>query len=99
MNVLALHCQPGAKQTQVVGWHDGRIKIQLKAPPVDGKANEVLLRFLSTALGVPRKALNLESGANQRIKRVRIEGLGTQEAIAKLGLPTADFQAELNSPN
>lgn len=86
MNVLALHCQPGAKQTQVVGWHGGRIKIQLKAPPVDGKANDVLLAFLSKTLGVPRHSLNLESGANQRIKRVRVEGLESHEALAKLGL-------------
>ena len=86
MNVLSLHCQPGAKQTQVVGWHGGRIKIQLKAPPVDGKANDVLLAFLSKTLGVPRQSLNLESGANQRIKRVRVEGLESQEVLAKLGL-------------
>ena len=86
MCILALRCQPGAKQTQVVGWHDGRIRIQLKAPPVDGKANEVLLAFLSKSLGVPRQSLNLESGANQRIKRVRIDGIESHEALAKLGL-------------
>ncbi|MEY4284320.1 MAG: DUF167 domain-containing protein [Betaproteobacteria bacterium] len=83
---LVLHCQPGAKQTQVVGWHGGRIKIQLKAPPVDGKANDILLAFLSDALGVPRKNVVLASGQTQRIKRVSIDGLALDQALARLGL-------------
>lgn len=83
---LVLHCQPGAKQTQVVGWHGGRIKIQLKAPPVDGKANDILLAFLSDALSVPRKNVVLASGQTQRIKRVSIDGLALDQALARLGL-------------
>jgi len=38
MGKIVLYCQPGAKQTRMVGWHDDKIKIQLKAPPVDGAA-------------------------------------------------------------
>ncbi len=83
---LVLHCQPGAKQTQVVGWHGCRIKIQLKAPPVDGKANDILLAFLSDALSVPRKNVVLASGQTQRIKRVSIDGLALDQALARLGL-------------
>ena len=83
---LALHCQPGAKQTQVVGWHGGRIKVQLKAPPVDGKANDTLLTFLADALGIPQKAVVLVAGETQRIKRVRIEGLTLEVALSRLGL-------------
>jgi uncharacterized protein (TIGR00251 family) len=41
---LTLHVQPGAKRTEVVGLHGDALKIKLAAPPVEGKANEALLR-------------------------------------------------------
>ena len=56
-----LHVQPGAKRTEVAGIHGegaaARLKIRLAAPPVDGKANAELLRFLAAAFGVPQRAV------------------------------------------
>ena len=71
--LLQVHAQPGARRTQLAGIHGERLKIALHAPPVDGKANEELLRFLADALGVRRGAVRLASGAASREKSVAIE--------------------------
>jgi len=72
---IVVYCQPGAKQTQCVGWHDGKPKIQLKAPPVDGAANKALIAFLAERCGVPKSAVTIELGASGRTKRVEVAGL------------------------
>jgi len=59
---LNLHCQPGAKQTKVVGLHDGCLKISLQAPALENKANELLLAWLSKQLKVPQKQIQFVSG-------------------------------------
>jgi uncharacterized protein (TIGR00251 family) len=69
---LTLHVQPGAKHTEVVGLHGAALKIRLAAPPVDGKANAELLRFLSEAFGVPQRAVTLVRGETSRRKTVTI---------------------------
>lgn len=74
--VLELHVQPGAKRTEVAGIHgagaQARLKLRLAAPPVDGKANAELLRFLADAFGVPQRAVTLVRGEVSRQKTVRI---------------------------
>lgn len=70
---LHLHVQPGAKRNEVVGSHGEALKIRLAAPPVDGRANAELLAFLAKAFGVPKRQIELLSGASSRDKRVRIE--------------------------
>lgn len=72
--MLAVHAQPGAKKTEVAGRHGDALKIRLAAPPVDGKANDTLLAYLSDCLGVPRAAIRLISGETSRQKRVLIAG-------------------------
>jgi len=74
--LLMVHVQPGAKRTCVAGIHgegkDARLRIRLAAPPVDGKANADLLRFLAEAFAVPRSAVLLLRGEASRQKTVRI---------------------------
>ena len=90
MGRIVVYCQPGAKQTQCVGLHDGKPKIQLKAPPVDGAANKALIAFLSEVCGVPKSAISIELGASGRTKRVDITGLSDEELTrALLGQPDA----------
>lgn len=84
MGKIVVHCQPGAKQTKCVGLHDGKPKIQLKAPPVDGAANKALIAFLSDALGVPKSAITIELGASGRTKRVAVDGLSDEEISRRL---------------
>ena len=71
--ILILHVQPGAKRTEVAGRHGDALKIRLAAPPVDGKANAALLRFLSDAFDVPLRNVTLVRGESSRQKIVRIE--------------------------
>jgi len=67
-----LHVQPGASHTEVSGTHGDALKVRLAAPPVDGKANAELLRFLAEAFGVPRRNVTLVRGETSRAKVVRI---------------------------
>jgi uncharacterized protein (TIGR00251 family) len=82
--VLALYCQPGAKKTEVQGQHDGRLKIRLAAPPVEGKANDALILWLSKTLGANRSAIELLAGDLSRLKRVRVSGITAQAIIQNL---------------
>src|SRR5438876_9709080 len=71
--ILILHVQPGAKRTEVAGLHGDALKVRLAAPPVDGKANAELVRFLTRAFGVAQSAVTLLRGESSRQKTVRIE--------------------------
>lgn len=70
--VLQLHVQPGAKKTEVSGLHGDCLKIRLAAPPVDGKANDCLLRALAEWFQVPLRQVCLKSGEASRRKVVEI---------------------------
>lgn len=70
--LLALHIQPGAGGDELVGPHGDRLKIRITAPPVDGKANTHLIRFLAETFGVATGAVELLTGHTGREKRLRI---------------------------
>ena len=72
--VLTLHIQPGAKKTGIAGLHGDALKIRLSAPPVDGKANVALVKFIAEKLGLPNAAVNLKSGHNSRRKVLEVSG-------------------------
>ena len=74
--ILTLHIQPAAKKTEVVGVHGDALKIRLAAPPVDGKANAALIKFVAAQLGVGKSTVTLISGDTARAKRLRIVGVG-----------------------
>lgn len=69
---LVVHIQPRARQDEIVGPHGDRLKIRITAPPVDGKANAHLIRFLADCFGVPAGAVELLAGGGGRDKRLRI---------------------------
>ena len=85
---LSLHCQPGAKQTKVVGLHDDCLKIALQAPALENKANELLISWLSKQLKVQQKQIQLISGQNSRKKRIEIHGDISLEQIIEVLLPS-----------
>jgi uncharacterized protein (TIGR00251 family) len=71
---LDIRLQPRASRDEIIGVQaDGRVKVRITAPPVDGKANAHLIRFLAGAFRVPRAAVTLVSGHSGRHKRLRIE--------------------------
>jgi uncharacterized protein (TIGR00251 family) len=71
---LTLHVQPGAKRTDVAGLHGEALKIRLAAPPVEGRANEALLKFIAAFFGVPLRQVELKQGGQSRHKVVAITG-------------------------
>ena len=70
--VLAVHAQPGAMASAVMGVHGVALRIRIAAPAVDGKANGELVRFLAAAFGVARANVTLLHGDSARRKLVRI---------------------------
>lgn len=76
---LEVLVRPKASRTAVVGIHDGRLKIALTAPPVDGEANEALVRFLSTLTGRARSDISIARGHTGRQKSVLLNGLDAAE--------------------
>lgn len=87
--LLRIRVQPRAKRTEIVGRHGDAIKVRLKAPPVDGAANEELLRFLADRLGKPEAAVTLVRGATSRAKTVAVRGMTERAAAAALGVAAA----------
>lgn len=81
---LEVLVQPRASRTRVVGEHDGRLKIQLAAPPVDGEANAALVAFLAAALSVRRQDVAIVRGETGRRKVVRVAGVTAARAEAAL---------------
>lgn len=81
---LAVLVQPRASRTKVVGEHDGRLKIALAAPPVDGEANAALIEFLSDELGVRKAEIELLDGQTSRRKRLAVRGVAPAEVMVKM---------------
>ncbi len=84
--VLRLHIQPKAVKTEITGIHGDRLKIRLKAPPVDGKANAELIRFLSDVLRVPKNQVTITHGETGRQKTVYVEDLSIEDARSLLNV-------------
>lgn len=82
---LRLHVQPNAKKTEITGIYGNLLKIRLKAPPVDGKANKELERFLTSFFGVKKSDVMLISGLSGRKKVVKIIGFAEKD-LRKLPL-------------
>ncbi|MBE3023798.1 hypothetical protein GQ37_009190 [Janthinobacterium sp. BJB1] len=69
---LAVQIAANAKKTEVLGVHDGALKIKLHAQPVEGKANLALIRYLAEALGVPKSAVTLTHGHTNKRKLLEV---------------------------
>lgn len=95
---LTLQITPNARRSEVVGWLGDRLKVKIKAPAVEGKANAELVRFLAELFGVRANAVVLLRGETARLKVVRIEGVDESvkhsEGFALLGSPAANLKIE-----
>jgi len=72
--VLTVHVVPRASRSEIVGEHNGALRVRIAAPPVDGAANKELIRLLAKTYGVAKRDVTVVSGESSRVKRVRIEG-------------------------
>ncbi len=82
--VFSARIRPGAKRSGFAGLHGGSVKIDVGAPPVDGKANKELIRFLSEALSVPKSAVEIVRGDKTKDKTVKISGLSSSKLLAAI---------------
>ena len=83
---LHLRVQPRASRDEVAGVAGDHIRVRLTAPPVDGAANEALVRFLADRLDLSRSAVTLVLGHGGRTKVAEVAGLSAEEAARRLGL-------------
>jgi uncharacterized protein (TIGR00251 family) len=79
---LLVLVQPRASRSKIVGEHDGRLKVALAAPPVDGEANAALIDLLAELFQVRKAQITLLDGHTGRRKRVFLGGLDAERARA-----------------
>lgn len=84
---LRVRAVPRASKNQIQGVHDGALKIRLTTPPVDGKANQALVKFLSKTLKVSKSQIQLAQGDTSRHKTFQITGISAADLQKKLHIP------------
>jgi len=86
---LAIKLTPGAATDRIDGWDvdaEGRpvLKVRVRARPVEGEANEALVKLIAKALGVPKSAVAIQRGGQSRTKILVVEGLSEDQAKGRL---------------
>jgi len=84
--LLLVRIQPRASKNEIIPMEGGAFKIRLTAPPVDGAANEALVRFLSGVLGIAKTRVEIVSGQTSREKRIRVGGMSEAEVRRLLNI-------------
>jgi uncharacterized protein (TIGR00251 family) len=76
---------PRASRTEAVGVYDGALRVRVAAPPVEGAANEELMRFVAKSLGVAAREVEIVGGHTSKSKRLRVRGAAraSVEALAR----------------
>ena len=78
---IVVQVQPKSGRNGVTGFEDGVLHVKIAAPPVKGKANQELVRFLSDILGTAKSNITIEKGLTSRRKVIGIRGLGQDEVV------------------
>jgi uncharacterized protein (TIGR00251 family) len=81
--IFTVRVVPRASRSEIIGEHDGALKIKLAAPPVDGSANAELIKTLAKAFGVANRSVEIVSGQTSKTKQVKIKGV-TKEILLSL---------------
>jgi len=84
--MITVHVLPRASREGLAGLFGDAVRIRLTAPPLENRANEALVRFLSASLNVPRSRVEIVSGRRGRTKVVRVSGISRKELFLRLGL-------------
>lgn len=83
---IPVRAQPRASRSEIVGEHDGALKVRLAAPPVEGEANRALVKLLAKRIGVPRSAVTVVTGETGRNKVVEVVGVTVAMVRSALGI-------------
>lgn len=84
MGRLHVRVQPGARRTGFVGWYGDLPKLAVAAPPVDGAANEAVVKAVAAAVAVPNRSVRIVGGATARTKRLEVDGLDDAQIRARI---------------
>ena len=82
--LLKVKATPGARKSEIAGEAGGRLRVRLQAPPVEGKANRELIKFMARSLGLKKNRVSLVGGEKSREKTLLLEGLAVAEARKRL---------------
>lgn len=86
--IINVYVQPGAKRTEIVGIHGDALKIRLASPPIDGRANELLLKYIALLFHVALRQVELKRGDKSRHKTIAIQGSNIEpELVAENRTP------------
>ena len=80
--IFSVRVVPRAAHSEIIGEHDGSLRVRLSSPPVNGAANEELMRILARALRVPRTSVAIIAGPTSKLKRVAIHGVAPEVLLA-----------------
>ena len=78
---FAVRVVPRASKSEIVGAHDGALKVRISAPPVDGAANAELVKVLAKHFGVARSEVEIVGGQTSKTKQVKIPAVENLKAI------------------
>ncbi|MFH1031550.1 MAG: DUF167 domain-containing protein [Chloroflexota bacterium] len=81
---ITVHVQPSANQNKITDFQNGVLRVRIAAPPVKGKANQELVKYLSSLLGVSKSNLSISKGATGKNKTISITGLERQQVFRLL---------------
>jgi uncharacterized protein (TIGR00251 family) len=84
-NTFAVWVKPRSSRNQVVGIREGALHVALAAPPVEGRANEALVKYLADLLDVHQSQVEIIAGQRSRQKVIRISGLAPDELRRRVG--------------
>ena len=96
--LLFCHLQPGASKTEFSGLHGDRLKIRIKAPPVDGKANAALIAWAARAFGVGKGQVDLVYGTSGRHKLLAVSFASATE-LAHASALLAQWRGDPSAPS
>ena len=82
--IFSVRVQPRASKDEIAGEMAGALKVRLRAPALEDRANEALVEFLASLLKTPKSAVRILSGERSRTKRLEIHGVTRQQILALL---------------
>ncbi|MBI3356780.1 MAG: YggU family protein [Nitrospirae bacterium] len=82
--VLSVHVQPRASRTECVGIHGDALKVRVAAPPIDGAANDELIRYIADRCTIPPTNVLIQAGTKGRHKRLCVKGVTAELVMARL---------------
>jgi uncharacterized protein (TIGR00251 family) len=80
--IFTVRVVPRASRSEIIGEHDGALKVRLAAPPVDGAANEELIKLLAKAFNVSKSSVEIISGETSKTKQIKIENATGEHLLA-----------------